>query len=56
MTSQGQKAEPKDQDRLNDLLREKGSTLREMSRLLENRRLETRDGPFLGFRSPPGRF
>jgi hypothetical protein len=56
MTSQGQRDEAKDHDGLNELLREKSSAFREMSRLLESRRLETQEGPFRGFRSPPGRF
>jgi hypothetical protein len=56
MTSQGLRDEAKDQDGLNDSIREKSGTFREMSRLLESRRLETQEGPFLGFRSPPGRF
>ena len=56
MTSQGQSDGTKDQDRLSDLLRERTSIFREMARLLESRRLEKDEGPFRGFRSPPGRF
>jgi hypothetical protein len=52
MTSQGQgdqRAEASD-----DLLREKSNIIRQVSELLESRRLESQDGPFRGFRSPPG--
>ena len=43
----------KDRDGLKDLLRERTNIFREMSRLLEGARLESQDGPFRGFRSPP---
>jgi hypothetical protein len=46
----------KDRDGLKDLLRERSDIFREMSRLLERRRLESQDGSFRGFRSAPGRF
>ena len=56
MTSQGQRDNPKDRDRFEDLAPEGNDTAREMSRLLENRRWEVQEGPFRGFGSPPGRF
>jgi hypothetical protein len=46
----------KDRDGLKDLLRARTNIFREMSMLLESRRLESQGGPFRGFRSPPGRF
>ncbi len=56
MTSQGQRDTAKDRDRFEDLMHETRDISREMSRLLENRRWETHEGPFRGFGSPPGRF
>ena len=44
MTSQDRRDETTDRDQL------------EMSRLLNSRRVETHEGPFRGFQSPPGRF
>ena len=42
----------KDRDGLKDLLRARTNIFREMSMLLESRRLESQGGPFQGFRSP----
>jgi len=56
VTSQGQRDTAKDRDRFEDLVHEARDISREMSRLLENRRWETHEGPFRGFGSPPGRF
>jgi len=55
VTSQGQR-ETKDRDDFEDLLRERAYVFRQMSMLLETRRLESQKGPFRGFQSPPGRF
>ena len=56
MTSQGQRDNPEDRDRLEDVAQERAEISREMSRLLESRRWEVQEGPFRGFGSPPGRF
>lgn len=39
-----------------DMIDETSSMLGEVSRVLQTSRWETREGPFRGFDSPPGRF
>jgi len=55
VTSQGQR-DSKDRDQFEDMARESVDVSSEMSRLLESRRWDVREGPFRGFDSPPGRF
>ena len=55
MTSQ-EKRDSKDQDQAEDLADETVDFFREMSKLLKSRRVESQEGPFRGFKSPPGRF
>ena len=56
VTSQEQRDSSKDRDRFEDVAHETVDFSREMSRLLESRRWDLREGPFRGFGSPPGRF
>ena len=56
MTSQERRDETTDRDQLESSVREASDHYPEMSRLLNSRRVETREGPFRGFGSPPGRF
>ena len=55
VTSQ-EKRDSKVQDQAEDLADETVDFFREMSKLLKSRRLESQEGPFRGFKSPPGRF
>jgi hypothetical protein len=56
VTSQGQRDSNKDRDQHEDVAHEIVDVPREMSRLLEGRRWDLQEGPFRGFKSPPGRF
>jgi hypothetical protein len=59
VTSQGQKNNAdtgRDDDRESDAASERKDVSPEMSKLLNARRWETREEPFRGFGSPPGRF
>jgi hypothetical protein len=54
MTSQGQRND--NPDARKDSTPKSTDISRQMSKLLESRRWEPRQGPFRGFESPPGRF
>jgi hypothetical protein len=56
VTSQGQRDSAQNRDQLEDMAHEALDVSPEMSRLLESRRWDLQEGPFRGFRSPPGRF
>ena len=56
MTSQGQRDATREMERFEDLMPKQVDRGVEFSKLLESRRLEARDRPFVGFHSPPGRF
>lgn len=56
MTSQDRREETTERDQPEASVRDASDSYPEMSRLLNSRRSETREGPFRGFESPPGRF
>ena len=56
VTSQDRRDETTKRDQLEGSVREASDRYPEMARLLNSRRVETHEGPFRGFGSPPGRF